>query len=509
MILRARVTSGVYFDSVTLMQVSLRVKDSPGVEAAVVGMGTDFNLESARRLGLATPEIDGAKPNDLILAVRAASVGEAEAALALAEKLITEKKSARAEDRAESPPTLAAAMREMPDSNLVLISVPGAFAAREARTALEAGKHVFLFSDNVSVEEEVSLKELAVSKGLLMMGPDCGTAILNGTPIAFANAVRRGDVGVVAASGTGLQEVTSLIHRFGRGVSQAIGVGGRDLSEKVAGRMTILAALALAEDPATRVLLLVSKPPAAATETILFERLKNVSKPVVVYFIGADPAKIRAAGFHPAANLEEAARTAAALSAGGEIAPLATDDEIGAKARAAKRRKGAHALRGLYSGGTFCDEAQRLLAPVLGEISSNTPIPGARRVKDLHRSEGHTILDLGDDDFTRGRAHPMIDATARKERLAQELEDDETDILLLDVVLGYGSHADMAGELAGTIRAVRGKGKPLPVIAASICGTDEDPQDASAQRRRLEDAGVAVFPSHASMIRFAAEVLRA
>src|SRR5690606_14776291 len=125
---------------------------------------------------------------------------------------------------------------------------PGVYAAFEAFRALENNLNVMMFSDNVTVEDEIKLKDLAVKKDLLMMGPDCGTAIINGVGLCFANKIKRGPIGLVAASGTGLQEVTVLIDQFGGGISQAIGVGGRDLSKDVMGRMTLHAINALNAD---------------------------------------------------------------------------------------------------------------------------------------------------------------------------------------------------------------------------------------------------------------------
>jgi succinyl-CoA synthetase alpha subunit len=502
---RILVQKGTYHDSVTLMQVGVEVKKTPGVVNAVVGMGTDFNLQSLDRLGLMDVSLEGITPNDLIIAIEAESDAAIEAGIAVAKERIAKRRTA-ASTGAARPASLRTALADDPGANVVLISVPGRFAAREVRTALEAGRHVMLFSDNVTIEEELELKNLAVGKGLLMMGPDCGTAIINGVPLAFANKVRRGPIGVVAASGTGLQEATSLIHRFGLGITQAIGVGGRDLSERIGGRMTILAAESLAADPETKVLLFVSKPPAASTRQALFARLKSLGKPTVVYFIGTPREEIEAAGFTSAASLEEAAAAAVTLATGKAPAPVIPDEAI--RAAAAKVAWSGKDLRGLYSGGTLCDEAQRMLLSILTTIQSNTPVPGARKLDDVHQSVGHTIVDLGDDDFTRGRAHPMIDPTARRERIEREFADPATGLVLIDVVLGYGSHPDMASEMASAVADARGKTGRSPAVAAAICGTDEDPQGFDDQRAKLEAAGILAFPSHRSMIRFVLESMK-
>lgn len=507
MIIRHLIRKDTYFDSVTLMLVTNQVKKFEGVEAALVGMGTDFNMDSLRRLNLYQPAFDKLTPADLLLCIQATTAEIADKAIAEAERLLTAKKTAKASGSGEIvPATQAAAARQLAGANMVVISVPGAWAAREADLALDAGRHVMLFSDNVGIDEELALKTKAAGKKLLVMGPDCGTAIINGVPLAFANAVRKGTIGLVAASGTGLQEVTSLIHRLGFGISQAIGVGGRDLSEKIAGRMTITAAEALGEDPNTKVLVLISKPPAAATLPKLYESLKKIKKPIVIYFIGADPESITKAGFIPAAHLEDAAIKGCEKAGGKPIAALMTDEQAAAKV--AGIEMAGSCLRALYSGGTLCDEAQRLLLPVVPEIFSNTPVSGAKMMADIWKSAGHVVIDLGDDDFTRGKAHPMIDPSVRQERILAEFADPTSGLLVLDVVLGYGSHADMAGELVQAIEKARAKsGRKLPVLA-TICGTDDDFQGYARQVAKLEGAGVVCFPSNVSLMK-AVKVLMA
>ncbi len=487
-----------YFDSVTLMLIGSQVKKLDGIENAVVGMCTDYNIDSLKRLNMYQPDFNGLTPNDLIICIMGKDKAAAEAGIAEVEKRLKSRKQSAS---AELPPsTQEEAARRLPDANVVLISVPGEYAAREAEIALNNGRHVMLFSDNVSIEEELKLKTIGNSRELLVMGPDCGTAIINGVPLAFANAVRGGDIGLVAASGTGLQEVTSTIHRLGCGISQAIGVGGRDLSEKIGGRMTIMATRALAEDPATRVIVLISKPPAAGVLKPLFAEFKNIGKKIVVYFIGADPKIIEEQGFVAARNLEDAAIQACNLSNGQKHHPEMSDSEIAALA--GKYKLPARFMRGLYSGGTLCDEAQRVLQPVIGDISSNTPIKGCKEMADAYKSSGHCIIDLGDDNFTRGKAHPMIDPDYRSERMVQELADESVGLICFDVVLGYGSHPDMAGEMVNAIRRGLKKAKNAPVLAACICGTSDDPQNYQQQKAILEEAGVAVFPTNVAMVKF-------
>lgn len=506
MVVRQLIKKQTYFDSVTLMLIGSQVKKMEGIENTVVGMFTDYNIDSLKRLNMYLPEFDELTPNDLIICISAKDEQTAEQGIAEVQKRLQEKgkRSAGSEDFASSSQKDAA--ERMPDANVTLISVPGEYAAIEAEKALNAGRHVMLFSDNVSIEEELKLKEMGVKKELLVMGPDCGTAIINGTPLAFANKVTKGNIGLVAASGTGLQEVTSTIGRFGYGVSQAIGVGGRDLSQKIGGKMTIMATRALAQDPATKVIVLISKPPAETVLEPLFKEFKNISKPVVVYFIGADPTLIEKQGFVAATNLEDAAIKACNLAGNSTMKPEMSDEEI-AKIASGVKLQGKY-LRGLYSGGTLCDEAQRLLQSTIADISSNTPVKGCKAMRDVYKSEGHSIIDLGDDDFTRGKAHPMIDPGYRCERLLEETKDSDTALIIFDVVLGYGSHPDMAGEMVDAIETARNQLNRTPAFAACICGTKEDPQGYNEQKAKLEKAGVKVFPTNVALVKFAQKCLK-
>lgn len=493
-----------YFDSVTLMLIGSQVKKLPGIDGSVVGMCTDYNIDSLKRLDMYQSAFNGLTPNDLIICIKAVDKKTADAGIAEVEKRLASRK--QQSGSAEIPPsTQEEAAQRLPEANVVLISVPGEYAARESAIALNNGRHVMLFSDNVSIEEELKLKTLGISKELLVMGPDCGTAIINGTPLAFANSVRSGNIGLVAASGTGLQEVTSTIHRLGCGITQAIGVGGRDLSEKIGGKMTVMATRALAEDPATKVIVLLSKPPAESVLKTLYKELKSIGKKIVIYFIGADPKAIEAEGFIAAQNLEDAAIQACNLSSAKKHTAEMTDEQIADIAKNCKM-SGRH-LRGLYSGGTLCDEAQRLLQPAIGEINSNTPVKGCKKMADAYKSSGHCIIDLGDDNFTRGKAHPMIDPAYRAERIEQEIADSDAGLILFDVVLGYGSHLDMAGEMVEAIKQGVKKAGRQPLFAACICGTREDPQNYDKQKTTLEDAGIKVFPTNMAMVRFAQHCL--
>jgi FdrA protein len=494
-----------YQDSVTLMQVAERVRARDGITAAALMMGTPPNKEILQDAGQLTEDGSKAGPNDLIIALQGS-----EAAVAAVEADIED--LLRAEiptptDRAAAVPhSLAAGFAAQADSNFVLISTPGLYAAAEARKALLAGRHVMIFSDNVHPDDEESLKRLAGERGLLLMGPDCGTAIIGGVPLGFANAVRRGPIGVVGASGTGTQEVTTLIDRYGSGVSHAIGTGSHDLSQRIGGAMTIAGLRALLADPATEVVVVLSKPPHPTVAAHVTEAAAGASQPVVFAFLGMDPAALPGDHPHVAQTLEDAARQAVQL-AGGTPPPA---EEQPNNSQLATRN--SQHVRGLFSGGTFAYEAMLILQAALGPVYSNIPLRPDLALPDPAQSREHTVLDLGADEFTVGRPHPMIDLSVRAERIRAEAADPTTGVILLDVVLGYGAHPDPAHGLADAIRAARATaqaaGRDLTIVA-SVCGTETDPQRLSAQQAQLAAAGVRLAPSNAAAARRALRVLSA
>lgn len=493
-----------YHDSVTLMRLSRDLEALPGVVRAAVMMGTPPNRALLEAAGLLAPAGAQAGPADLIVAVAAAD----EAAAAAVEATVrTALGSAAPEVRkaaSDQPPrTLRAALRRLPEATLALISVPGPYAGLEATRALRAGLHVMLFSDHVPLETEVALKHEAVERGLLLMGPDCGTAILHGIPLGFANAVGRGRVGLVAASGTGLQEVACLLARLGEGVSHAIGVGSRDLGDVVGGLMTTVALRLLAADPETAVIAVISKPPGAATARRLSELVRTLPKPCVVHLVGSSGAAVGAA---PVGTLEECALTAAALARGstGPLPPSAAfqaDVQRHAARGARPLAPGQRFVRGLFAGGTLAWEARTILAGMLDHVAPGVEGEGA----------GHWVVDLGAERFTVGRPHPIVDGTVRREWIRREAADPSTAVLLLDVVLGYGAHPDPAGELLPALEAAqaeaRREGRGLAVVA-SVVGTDRDPQRRADQVARLEAQGVIVMPSNAQAARLAAAIAR-
>jgi succinyl-CoA synthetase alpha subunit len=504
-----------YYDSVTLMMITRELESGSGVENAVVVMGTEHNKELLKNIGFAGSQIEEASPNDLIIAVRSGDENSLSDMAGRVEDLLLRRRMDEGDDYC--PPTLDSAIRHMPDSNLVIISLPGEYAAAEARRALLSGRHVLLFSDNVSMDDERELKRLAVDRGLLMMGPDCGTAVINHVPLAFANVVQRGSIGIVGASGTGIQEVMSQIDRLGGGVSQVIGTGGRDLKAEIGGLMMIQGINALGEDEDTRVIVLVSKPPSPGIAERVLEALKKQGKKAVVSFMGGDERRAGDFGFACASTLEDAAFKAVLLDRDEDVhdVPRFTLEEPEIQKivqdEASRLSRGQKYLRGLFSGGTLCYEALKLFTAEIGDIFSNIPLQQNLKLMDARVLHGHSAVDLGDDEFTSGRPHPMIDSYTRQQMILRQCHDPSAAVLLLDVVLGYGSNTDPAGSLAGHIRMAKEKfterGQYLPVIA-SICGTSGDPQDYSGQKKRLEEAGAIVMQSNAQAVRLAIEIIK-
>jgi FdrA protein len=457
------VRKNAYVDSVTLLQVSAEVAALSGVRQAALVMATDLNRELLRESQLLVGDAATAGTNDLVIAVQADSEGGAQVAVDHALALVSRRSTVSSASAPGAPHSLKAAHRALPDANLAVISVPGEYAANEAHQALADGLHVFLFSDNVSVEHEVDLKRRARDKGLLVMGPDCGTAILGGVGLGFANVVRRGRIGLVGASGTGLQEVTTLLDRGGQGISHAIGTGGRDLDRRVGGITTLQALELLGADPSTERIIVVSKTPDAYVAQTVLRAAVATGKPAVACLLGY--AGDVPAGVQLARNLDEAAR-------------LATGRDAHFEADASHVR--GH-VRGLFCGGTLCEEAEIVLSSA---------------------GVDHELIDFGDDAYTRGRAHPMIDPRLRNAAIVAAGDDSHVGVLLLDFILGMGSHADPAGAALPAIREAQSRaeaaGRPLEVLA-HVVGTDGDAQGLARQESALQSAGVRLFASNVLM----------
>lgn len=483
------VKKGFFLDSVALMRFSREIAQLEGIEEAALMMGTPSNREIMKDAGILTSEGAEASPGDLIIGIRAVNQEAAESALGKSQKLLEGSSSGSKEGEAWRPRTIHAAVKSDPQASLALISVAGEFAVSEARKALNEGLNVMIFSDNVPLSQEIQLKQEAQDLELLVMGPDCGTAIIDGVPLAFANNVKTGDIGIVGASGTGIQEISCLISRGIGGISQAIGVGGRDLKEEVGGISTLMAIEALEQDPATRHIVLVSKPPSPTVINKVVEKVRSSAKTFTICFLGLPELKLPDNAVF-AATLKEAALSAL----GGQV----TAEDFEPARAAVKPPEGRREVVGLFSGGTLCAEAQFVFCNTGEKVCSNVAIPGAAPLGKANG--GHRFIDLGDDEHTCGRPHPMIEPTVRDDLVHSTLEDPQVGVILFDLVLGWGAHEDPAAHLVSSLES---RGERRAVIIASVTGTDEDIQKRSVQVKRLEEAGIIVAPSNADAAKLA------
>jgi FdrA protein len=495
---KVEIRSGAYYDSVILMQLQRSLANQPGVLDAGVVMGTEANKDVLAQSDLLTPEARAAGADDTVIVVKGEDDSAAQAALQKVDELLASRKSHDV-DAEYRPKSLDSAAQMLPEAQWVLISVPGRYAAGVARQALRLGKNVFLYSDNVSLEDEIALKQMAAEKGLLVMGPDCGTAIVNGVGLGFANKVRRGPIGMVAASGTGLQQVSARVHQLSSGFTHALGTGGRDLSEAVNAVTARQGLDLLSHDLATQVIVLLSKPPSPKVAGNLVQAARLAGKPVVVDFIGYASAARKIDNVYFATTFDETAELAVQLASGEKSGEPVKSPPL------ERFSPGQRYLRGLFSGGTLAYEALLILQDYLPKVYSNAPLNKELRLADSLVSQTHTIIDLGEDEFTVGRLHPMMDNNLRIRRLEKEASDPEVAVILLDVVLGYGAHPDPASELAPAIARAKAlaekEGRYLEVVAI-VCGTDEDPQGLSAQIQQLEEAGAWVDTSNDSVVRY-------
>jgi succinyl-CoA synthetase alpha subunit len=492
-------------DSIFLMNATREMMKLEGVRDAVLVMGSDMNKTVLVEFGASSSEIGSATPNDLIISLDGDRTGVISDAQALMESLLKQKGGEKGEGNTTYP-TLDLALNNSPDVNLVYISVPGEYAGLEARLALDQGKNVFIFSDNVPLEEEVELKQLAREKGLWVMGPGCGTSVLGGISVGMMSKIGKGPVGIVGASGSGIHEIAALLDRAGSGVTQAIGTGGRDLSKEV-GAITMIQGLTyLMGDDDTKVIVLVSKPPHPDSAEKIFSFLENASKPAVVYFLGRNLPTPKGKNIVMASTLEDAARKALEFSRGGmpnggdPIAEIRKTLSPEAAAIAEKLRPEQKYLRGLFCGGTHCEEAILLLKDLLGEVHSNIAFGGSVLLKDAKKSAGNCLVDMGDEEFTLGKPHPVMEPSILNDRLLQEAEDPEVGAILFDLLLGYGAHKNPAGTISETLSEIRKKleaaGRHL-CITATLTGTDRDPQGFEEQKQQLKALGVHVLPSNA------------
>lgn len=491
-------------DSILILSVSREMMKLPTVHKAVVVMATDMNKTVVDEFGGMIPAVKNAGPNDLILSLDC----DEENAIKMAEEKVKEivggKSSSAGEAAQVEYRKLTTAKSAMPEANICIISLPSEYALDEAKTALANDMNLFIFSD-MSEDEELEIKQIAHEKGLFVMGPGAGTAVINGCSLGLMSKVRRGKVGIVAASGSGLQEVAVLVHNLGEGVSQAIGTGGHDLSEKVGGIMFLQAMDFFANDPETEVLVLVSKPPHPKTARKIYDNLHK-NKPVVIFFLGGDAEEIRAAGAYAPKTLEEAAIMAVELVRGKtpEIRDIVAEDKAAfaelAKAERAKLSPEQKYLRGLFCGGTHSEEAVTLLQTFVPAMHSNIKFGKVALLEDRYQSLENSLVDMGDEVFTKGKPHPVMDPSILVDRMIQEARDPQVGVILFDLLYGHAIHPDPVGAIEDALREIQRieqEEKRHICVIASLCGTDIEPQNVADQARRLEEYGVILQPSNA------------
>ncbi|STY63304.1 acyl-CoA synthetase FdrA [Mannheimia haemolytica] len=488
--LKTVVKKGSYHDSVVLMLLTNAISSLEGVNKVSVMMATPANKDIFAQSGLDTPELQEATPNDMVVVADVEREELIHIVMEKVEEFLKQKSQASAvQSGTEIVKSWDKATAKLPDANLSVISIPGTYAALEANRALDEGLNVFMFSDNVSVEDEKALKQKAHSKGLVVMGPDCGTGIIQGVPIAFTNSVTPGSIGIIGASGTGIQELTTIIDRLGEGVENAIGTGGRDLYEEIGGITMLDAIEAMEQNEKVKVLIVISKPPAKAVREKISARLSRYSKPVITLFLSEKPT-FHEENFYHAYTLDEAARLAVALV---RKEPIPTFAKNQANLTACGKT-----LKAYYSGGTLAGEAAMLLKDALNIEGS-----GAKADGFMFKQDGHIVVDLGDDVYTQGKPHPMIDPAKRIESMREAVDDMTTGVILFDIVLGYGSHEDMATALIPTINELQQKAKAQHrevAFVATVCGTRSDYQGYDETVRKLVEAGVEVCETNKSAV---------
>jgi FdrA protein len=493
---RTFIRKNEYRDSYYLMRLSNEISSWAGVRQATVIMGTPNNKQILEQLGLFSAAVESASSDDLIIAVELESSLDINQFESDFEQIFTRDQGVG--QRGQLHHNLESALDENPDANLVVISTPGNQAVELAREALRRGKHVFCFSHHISLEEELELKRIAIDQQLLMMGPDCGTSILDGIGYGFANKVRLGNIGLVSASGSGLQEVSTLIHRGGGGVSQAIGVGGRDMLSPIDGLMSVQAIKMIAQESLTDCLVILGKKSSTRGRQTILKAARKTGLPIIANFYNENDLPIQNGKFIFAETYEECAMRA--LETVGQEWNIPTEGNQAKEwvdSNLARISPGQWAIRGLFSGGSLCREAAIILAGnglliQTDPNSTNKPMVSS-----------HVLVDLGEEQYTEGRPHPFIDSRLRNLEIKKAYSDPDVAVILLDIVLGWGCSPDPAGDVVRAMDEASIHMKNSPGIICSICGTSDDYQGYEDQKNKLVATGVYVAETNAAATRLA------
>ena len=497
---RTLIEHNSYYDSVELMSLSNTITNREGVTDAIVAMATEMNKNLLNNIELATKESKNASQNDLIIAVKAVDKITLDNTFDFINEQLNSKKSSNQKENLKAS-TLKQGLEILPDANMAIISCPGKYAFYEGKKALNKGLNIMIFSDNMTISEEKELKELGIKKNLLVMGPDCGTAIINQIGLCFSNKVEKGSIGLVAASGTGLQEVSVQISRMGFGISQAIGTGGRDLHEEVGGLMMLEGIKRLDRDINTKVITLISKPPSELVQNKIIKQVKKVSKPVIICFLDGDKESIENEGMIYAPTLIQAAKKSVLAIKKDEIIKSNITNSVisNVENEIGKLNSSQKFIKGLFCGGTLTSEALCVIREKVNLVKSNVSRNKYEKTMNPFEEEHHLLLDLGSDEFTEGKPHPMIEPNLRNQYIVQEADKKSTAVLLLDFEIGYGSHQDPVGESLDTLieaKEIAKSNNCYLSIVAYVCGTEKDKQNLKNQEKKLRDIGVIVADSN-------------
>ena len=473
----------LYKDSVSLMLLNNKINDHDAVNIASIMMASPANKEMFESNGLLTDEVKNASANDVAIVLDLKDDSKLDEIINIIDESLSQNQS-DSTDAKKSIDTLEDAFNEMKDANLAIISIAGSYVYSVANKCLDKNLNLMIFSDNVDIEEERKLKQKAKEKNLLVMGPDCGTSIINGIPLAFANTVKKGKIGIVGASGTGIQEVISVLDQNGYGISQAIGTGGRDLHSEIGAISFIQAFDMLMEDDQTEVVIALSKPPAKEVKENLENYFLKSKKPIAAIFLGEEP-KDHYENLYWADTLDEVATLAIDLLEKKKPENKTDRFEVIDK-------KGS--IKGLFCGGTLASESANLIQRALN-ITYKKSDDGY-----LLNKDGFQVIDLGDDKYTKGKPHPMIDPNARIPFIKKAIEDNDTKVVLMDVVLGYGSHDNPASTITDVIKENSNKDVEFVI---TLCGTKGDYQNIDSQKQLLEEAGAKVFRTNREAVEYA------
>ena len=500
-------------DSVQMMQFSQQLKDEQGVIDAAIVMSTVLNKNTLKNMNLLTEDGISATENDTLISINCQDENSLSNAIQKAEQLLTSI-SAKAKNEFTS---LASALDTFSDANIASLSIPGQFVKEMATELINKQLNLFVFSDHVPLEDEIYLKNLALENNVLFMGPEAGTSILNGTVFGFGNRVRKGSIGIIGASGTGIQESSTMIDLFGEGISHGIGVGGRDLRNDIGGMMTMKAMEIFENDPNTKAVLLVSKPVDNYIRNKIINKINNFSKKnYVLCLIGDNENSVDTAKIKFSKSIQMSVLKILKLLDDNvykktkDVVRNQINDSIKLSESLSKDlNEGQKFIRGFFAGGTLCYESKIILEQMIGKIYSNLSSDDEYSIKGNVSSKENTLIDFGEEEFTSARPHPIIDPLLRRNRILEDANDPNVGVIIIDIICGINAAKNTMAFHAETIKKAieiaREQGRKLSVFTY-ICGTENDVS--KNELKLLADSGAKLFTSNALMSFAAALVVK-